>query len=896
MSCQIQYKNGEVSTVLTPQGKESQLYLDALEEFGDKKKAIELTDVGYSVDYFKSGNTIEDVEPTLKDVLAYLDIKKSLDSYLTEEDRVDIKTMMSVEGFSTLRQLRNSLRDVFIEEGVFKVNVGRLIESGIYSNAEVQNIVNNQDVASKIQETLSKIEGELAVNRDIEVLEVDTLEEYTYKDISTTTPIGTYKTINPIEVQENIVKKLLNIKDRVTFDNSVNQLSYTSFIEKYNTDKEFSDSIFGYISNIKTARTKEIIDGRLVDKPVIPTLRILKNTLTYSHNTNSLIEQVNFIINEVDTYTWENNKEDIEGALLLLEKESVKIGIDIIGLSKVKDQREAVVSLLSSYRNVLLGIPKGNVTDTQLVELSKEIDSILPRESEILYEEVPVDLPINVIHLKTNSTVEDLFSKHGLIPLGNNFYHKLANTESKDDLYEYLYKNDTLLPFEVDKTADKPNELSKITSYINSKSFLFLENNQELSERVSLYRTIYQHDSFLKNEIETNVNNIEYIKTDSEYLKDNFVIDFYNYILEEKLKDSSLYKEALSKFTVDNFDISLNTKNIKGIIDNLESIKNYETLIDYIRIKKDSNMKSIIPSSYYNRTEPNNYLLAKNFPEIVPQVKEHFKVNGYLVVEGYSTDAVRDNGVLYFKVKEGRNVDIFEKVETNIDNNYFDTTEYEFKDNVEVDNLLKKLDKDVIKEVTPYSVEKLDKEIDNFDKINNITKPIQSFEIGDTVVNEEAIKYSPITTDSSIIVTAYSSIEGNNVMLGTVKAVNESGNYTLDTINLKDEAKGSGIGTNLFRELLLEANVQEVDLYQDNLATVSGDSLWNKAREAGLVTIIGGKEVISRNNSQSYIVQPNEVDVKLKEKYIELNNNLSLTSFYSKEGSKEITDKIDSCG
>jgi hypothetical protein len=189
-----------------------------------------------------------------------------------------------------------------------------------------------------------------------------------------------------------------------------------------------------------------------------------------------------------------------------------------------------------------------------------------------------------------------------------------------------------------------------------SRSVGFEVSNKE---EASLAQLIFEHDSFPVREDFSAMANI---KTSEDYLKTDFVLDFYKYVVEEKLKNSSVYRNTLSAFVFSDNDISIN-RPIKSI----EGLKYNQELKDYFSIKKDLSLNNLF------KGESNIKLTADvkqfNNPNSVKEFQgTKYETKGYVIADESVDNILKVDGVLYKRAKGN----VFAKI-TNIDTNYYST-------------------------------------------------------------------------------------------------------------------------------------------------------------------------------------------------------------------------------
>jgi hypothetical protein len=158
------------------------------------------------------------------------------------------------------------------------------------------------------------------------------------------------------------------------------------------------------------------------------------------------------------------------------------------------------------------------------------------------------------------------------------------------------------------------------------------------------------------------------IRTDEVYLKTDFVSDFYGMILKEKIKDSALYRNTLSKIGVTDNDLTITS----DLIGDLTNIPMYQEFMDYMKLRKSADMKKYLPSTMYGDT--NQALAAYNFPQTIEQYTgPTAEVENVLVTAPIAEDFIRVGDNVYQKVKNSETASVFLRLKNNTNPTYYTT-------------------------------------------------------------------------------------------------------------------------------------------------------------------------------------------------------------------------------
>lgn len=227
MSCNLIYgENRKLENVVADNGNTSLLYKEALKEFGESQ-ALEIYLASKSDDFQDNvllSNSELDVnnEPKLKTVLNYLSFKNESKEPLTIQQKLDIKNIsLGLDNFSI-----KGLIKAFYVNGIFNVSPKNLKKSGLYSDYEIANLVQDVTLQEKVKQSLEAL-------KNTEYVE---LEEQSFDNLEKTNEINSFGkqvVINPYIIQKEIVDKLAaNTEEE--FERNLTDLEYPNFQKKLN--------------------------------------------------------------------------------------------------------------------------------------------------------------------------------------------------------------------------------------------------------------------------------------------------------------------------------------------------------------------------------------------------------------------------------------------------------------------------------------------------------------------------------------------------------------------------------------------------------------------------------------------------------------------------------------
>ena len=573
-------------------------------------------------------------------------IRQSLDSNEIRE----IKEIMEKNSFSTLSSLYKKLSEIFRSEGVTELDTRAAYESGLYDLQGMSEI--NLD---EIDDLLYKIEGTL-LSKDIYVTPSSD-DVASFMDTSKKTILGTPEFISQEEIEEEIISKVENPKNTSEVSSLVNNLPYSSFAERFNSNEAFRDKVLKNVGMYTKVQTLFIEDG----VPTTKNLTYYKNlqrTVKQDNDVKSLLADVEYL-EEIDDDIWNESQEEIKEVLQEIEdRQFNENAIDIFGLNKYSSNKELVISTLDS-----LGRMIENPTNENIFNFSEKFTSLVPQQESSFSEIIPENLEPysqNIFKVHSDLSESSLFRDHGLVKVGDNLYHKV-DLGNRSDLYEELYQKalETGSPISL-KSEDKEQALRELSQYVMLQDSTV---DKDIREDHTLNKLIFNHP---KLQDTNDYSQLSDITSDPEYLVGTFPSDFNDYIVVEKQNDSKIYRDVLSKFRVGESGIYL-TAPVKSI----EGIDFQRELEDYIRLSKDQSMKYLLPART-TELKKDSDLVAINNPMSATTYSRQYAVdNGLLVTESVPDNAIRFFGKIYLKVAEDTKNSVFKQAPENTNNNFY---------------------------------------------------------------------------------------------------------------------------------------------------------------------------------------------------------------------------------
>lgn len=674
--CIVKYNNDGSIEVFTPQGKPSSLYREAFNLLEDQEKAFEVASIVYSNTY-KELHPDKVGEPTLAEALATMNYISSQELEISTEDLLDVSDIVFDSGIKSISELEAVLTSTFRPNGVTEIDEQRLRDSGLYTEVDIVDILNGNFDLEKL-------------NRTLDVISRLSTDEYTVPDFDMSSTydvisfekdgLGRRKKMSDTEIEEMIVDVTKDYTSREDFFNKFQELEIPSLVQDVLKNKALADKIYNRIDSLTPVEVIEIVNGDLVNKSVNSTISTINSTIIVGQDTTKFRTLVDTLLS-VDVDILEASPEEFRDTLLKAEKLAINFNLDIVGVSNLSTID--ALKLLEAAQDISLKANYNRLSPDSITEFAAVRDELLNNERgfetslEVLDENYK---GINVLKLYSELSNEKLFTEHGLIKIGDNLYHRVANNESIDSLYDLLYKrflaDSTIIPDGYVSTKDKfdPNNKTKILegikSYINTRKTGLNIDSNPINERASVYQVLFNHKPLTPKTVDAH-DIFSGAQTKADYLTGDFVADFYKLYLREKQADTKLYRDVLSNFIFNNKDITV--KNVDNrflnALNTLEyNFPAYGEIRDYASLKKSDPINQIAKTEAPVGIFPNvDQINIVNNPHQLPTYKGSvIKVNNY--VHTVSTDTfIKVNNDIYQRV--GNNV--FAKLVTDKSNNYY---------------------------------------------------------------------------------------------------------------------------------------------------------------------------------------------------------------------------------
>lgn len=811
LKCRISYEGG-VAKVTDESGNPSGLYSNILGLVQDQEQALNIWATAYDKDFGAKGENA-----TVTELVKYFDSKVASEESLSPAEKIQVEDFMRRNGMSKLSELHSTMMKIFKPDGYFQINPGAGVASGLYSQEELRELDPKQ-----VEDILLKIEGQL-LKEDLTV--VPYVQGYIHKNSDRKTIFGTNEVVSNEEIDRAIIKAVDTFTDVQSFYNGIKDLQYTDFVYDFVNNDEFANSVMQRFKDLKKVQRLSVVDGQLSaeNNEVYTTV---KNTMLNNVDNIQVQAEMNFL-NSIPQDIWDDSQEEVQKVLKEVEETLVGVNIDVIGIANNAHNREEVMMLLEAANNLLTEANENNLQ--AFANIHKATIEPSPRTiTEVLPDKY---VGYNIVSMHTQMRESELFNKYGLIKVGDNLYHKLDQTADINEVRDYIYsefrEGRIEIPSKYILTKDmdnKPSVLEDISRFLMSRKIPAGLENMEL---YSAYQVAFQHDPVVTST--DGAKGLLRIKTNEDYLKSSFISDFYNYILREKVKDSDIFKNILSKFEVNDRDLSL--------MENIPSIENLEfsqELKDYIALKKDSNMKYLIDTTDSMITEDALYL---NFPERKQEYEGDIVVDGnYIITRPTVENYIKLNGQLYRKEMEREGANLFVKISTPENTTYY-TSSLNFDFNRSEGKAV--LDK--------YGT--LQSNMVDHTQFQNI---IAKSRINDNM-RPDLQELSTLKDKSYVFFNVNDSIvaykDGKRV--GSIRPDRVADGYANPDLTVSEIHRGKGIGTELYLRLFDKISKEDKVLYPSTIRTKQAQNIYSRLENLLEAQSDGGVKVRPEGVQQS---------------------------------------------
>ena len=612
---------------------------------GDVERAMELYGVSLTDEFKELG--IEN--PTLHQLITFSNQLKR-ESPLTNQD------IQSLIDITLSNKKEYEVQDKFVEaftvEGNFGINEAQLRKSGIFTEEQILDFLDMEDVSS-LQELYHKLTDYTGSVENIETpfKIVDENGNVINPDIV----VGEFlKNYAGLTTKEEIMEKADNINDETVLSNP-----------------ELIPAILEEVSN-KTAAVTYVYDknSKEVTKKAANDLKVsLEQSLDVTQDFGGLLDQLNFLINlPIEVYAYD--LPTVQLYLESIENQMANYGINIKNISETASNKSYndFQNFITSFYNFIYDVSSQDGKSVQetindFVDVYNEYFEIKPEYVNTYIAKNRVDGKPMVV--ENGHTAEDLlFAEKGVVNMRDDVYKKVKRNKTYDELLNVLHANPSLIPSEVftTKVSEENKDINKkdIDNYLSVGIEDYVENsNIDIYKELRAYKLILGSETFNKKS-NANVDTVMDIDIDpkkftSVFVKETFFDPNLNkifYIGPSGIESRIPIGEYTNRY-----------------LQNYLSRGMYNGLKQYAAISGNSSLKGLIETPVESPTINEGVLrdfYANNLSELPEFTGEVTLKENALLTNLDNNDFIKFRGELYEKVRDG----VYGKVELRNEDGY----------------------------------------------------------------------------------------------------------------------------------------------------------------------------------------------------------------------------------
>ena len=461
VACKVfKNKEGKVEKVEAPNGLDSFLYESALSATGNEDRALEVWATAYTPGFqsyygiWESPETGElfdldsNGEPKLFDVIKYLEKGTNIVGTYTKDDVLNINSFIESLGLSDIDSLVNKIQAAFYSNGYLEINRRTLLNSGLYSNEEIDRIMSDGSILDQVTESITNLMSGYS-----DLVEDDRSDYYFSNDNSgefiipkndSYDSFGKNKVYSPAELDLILQEAAGGITDRAEFNRRMSEIGYPEISERYENDYDFRESVYNRYSSMV-----EFMPYYVSESGVREGSKTYFELMDYSYPNPVRLNEIRGMISDVTSFTDEEfNSPDTLDKLNSIEKAATDFGIDLSGLSSGDISHGMADDLLVGLDIYLTGINRGDYSYAST--LANTIDNVLNRRKGNA-----IFLPgylrgKNLVMVRTNLSDKEMFERYNLLRVGKGLYERVNRSGNYSNIYpsiaELSKKDPSILP------------------------------------------------------------------------------------------------------------------------------------------------------------------------------------------------------------------------------------------------------------------------------------------------------------------------------------------------------------------------------------------------------------------------------------------------------------------
>lgn len=569
-------------------------------------------------------------EPSVKMVLEF---SSNTPKRLANKEIAQAHNTAIAFGVKSSIELRRILEDTFVKNGVVTFDKAAMSQSG-YNIYEISQIQNSPELQKQIKDAIMAL-------RNTEDFILDYDERFASADSSEIGLFGKQIANNPYVAEIELAQELAGTEEDSVTDSLTEEMA-----SQYAKDPRFKQAVDSMARDYRNVPVMTVENGELVEKKA-SIEGALKNGLIDTQN-EKVSDDIDHLTYKIEPRFWDTSKNQIYAILKRLGKEAVKNGIDLqdIYLKAMTKSREQILQFFSEMETMLEQPTDENIkyfseAYNSMFDLDTENTRLIKTNSEF---EVAVD---------TNISEYELFDKFGLVKKQEGIYRK-TKPRSLEELYNAFFTNTKLLPKEVTSVEELQEYVRKNMNKLEVQDFQVDTDNLE---KMFLYKKFFKF-SLATQPATIQVEGVEKITLDEEYLKKDFVQHIGKWILETQNKNFQITENGIELVNTD--PISKAEAILSIPQDWKEDFAQYDNLSKKLNLglKQEEDVQQEFDKEKENRLE------AINNPNAVPKLKGEYSYieGGVLAAKNEANNIVRTPAGIFEMSYESGNVKFFNKL------------------------------------------------------------------------------------------------------------------------------------------------------------------------------------------------------------------------------------------
>lgn len=706
INCRINRdQNGRVERVERRGGEDSRLYKDALKLTGSEEKALDVWSTAYTPGFlsyygawtdreYGTGAPLSEQEPSVEDVLKYMERKTYPMGELTGSDWADAHDFMRQSNFSSTDALADRVKSTMVVNGEVTLNNQTLRASRLYTEREIRELLLSPEALSRAKRAyeglLASSSGMALQDKAAHFTESTPARTYDYlpSDIPTgeKNAFGKYRYIPQSELDAVIEKAAGGIKSRSEFDRAINTLSrdYPTLVERYTEDPSVSSQIFDEYS--KRDRLPSYVYNNGSPQRITSFRLPLLGFYTKMASRNA--KRVRKAISDIFSASRENFESGkLSSAFRRLENNATLMGIDIVGLTNIYrnvQNKDAIETLLTALDIYAANISRNSREGAE--DLVSAMALVFGEEQTDAVDRIPKELrDKNNVYMETRENPTAVFQNSGFLKTGTNTYVRADNTTPTSELYSTVSEIMRLDPRRfppkafpksvfrggsIDYNAIRNANTADLTASL--RQYVLSLTDTENSEQMVLNRismglqpTVHEnpwHDFFRTL--------AEYTTMGKRRVNRSEINELYLTTLANKEANTDLWQRALKylDFRPDgSLSLTVEDPAIAKQIGFMVTGRVRDILSRYVAESTDNRFNGM----FYSRDAAENMAgdafyneLYKKYPAMLSEEKADVRRNedGTMKVEGVYKPFVKIGGEIYSKVGEYESGSVYQNI------------------------------------------------------------------------------------------------------------------------------------------------------------------------------------------------------------------------------------------